>query len=165
MERPLTKDTEFGSGLKMVRILRGQGGIQAVTKSVLEEGPWKGDFSLVKEKHPVEERREVKPERKVRVRQGRTLRCPIKVFRLAWRAVRNCLKFLRRGCLCGPVVLGYLAGALSACLAVWSLSCGMRDFCFGAWALLCGMWGSLTVGHGLRSCGTQGLVAPRHVGS
>ena len=53
VERPLTKDTEFGSGLKIVRILRSQSGIQAATKSALEEGPWKGIFSLVKEKHPM----------------------------------------------------------------------------------------------------------------
>ena len=140
----------------MVRILRGQGGIQTVTKSVLEEGPQKGDFTLVKEKHPVQERREVKPERKVRVKQGRTLRCLIKVFRLAWRAIRNCLKFLRKGgYLCGAVVLAYLAGALFVCLAVWCLSCAMRDLCFCAWALSCGTWGSLTVVHGLSSCGTQ----------
>ena len=39
VERPFIKDRKFGSGLKMVRILRGQGGIQTVTKSVLEEGP------------------------------------------------------------------------------------------------------------------------------
>lgn len=86
------KDVEFGPGSRMVRILRGKGGIQTATAQVMGmRSSGEGVFSLSGVGKLGD-----KP-RKVRARLGKTLKCQIKVLGLMWQAIGNRLKLRKRG--------------------------------------------------------------------